>query len=517
MHKSHVFFAFLIAFVVGVFAGSYFDISNQLALWLIFPAAIAVLLMWKRSWLVVLSGLCLIFFVGGILRFNDVHSEKSLLVNFSEDVPLVQGKPVDIQVSLYGYIDSEVVAKNENQSFSLKVKAIEAEGRITNTNENVLITTNLYPRYKYGQSLKVSGSPPKIPENFNDFDYRSYLKKDGIFTTLRYPSIQLAQVSEGQSGEQFDILIYQTVWENIKIPVFRKIFATKVAFEKSLGRSVAEPNASYISGILLGTRSQIPDDLQDDFAKTGTTHILAISGYNITIIGAIVAGLFMLFMRRQKAFWFTVLGIIAFVVLTGAQASVVRAAIMGVLVLLAQSAGRFYSIRNSIAFVGALMVFANPLVLRFDVGFQLSFMATLGLIYLAPLIKPYFKKLTEKYAFRETTVMTLSAQIMVLPLLIFYFKNISIVSLPTNILILPLVPFNMGLGFISGLLGILVPFLGQLVGYVAWVLSSLVIGIIQLFARVPLASIPVSASWAGVLIGYALIFWWMLGLKKSKE
>ncbi|MDP3954593.1 MAG: ComEC/Rec2 family competence protein [bacterium] len=512
MHKSHVFFYFLIAFVAGVFAGSYLDVSYELALWLMLPASIAVLIFWRRSWVVVLSGLCLIFFVGGVLRFNTVYSKDSILTKFSEDVPLVQGKPINIKVFLRGYIDGEVSIKENRQIFTFRVKQIETDGQLTDSNERVLITADIYPVYNFGQALEIFGSPPQVPENFDGFDYKSYLKKDRIFTVMRYPKIEIVE----KGVARFDLSGHQSLWEKFITPVFGQIFKFKKSFEDSIARSVSEPNASYISGILLGSRSQIPEDLKNDFAITGTTHILAISGYNITIVGAIVAGFFMLFMRRQKAFWLTVLGIIVFTILTGAQASVVRASIMGVLILLAQSAGRFYSIRNSIAFAGALMVFANPLVLRFDVGFQLSFMATLGLIYLAPLIEPYFKKIPAKYALRETAVMTISAQLMVLPLLIFYFKNISLVSLPANILILPMVPFNMLLGFITGLAGIATPFLGVFIGNFAWALSSVVLGIIKLFARVPFASIPASLNWAGVTVGYALILWWMIKLKKQK-
>ena len=509
MHKSEIFFYFLIAFAAGIFAGSYFDVGNELALWLMAPAAITVLISWRRSWQIVLAGLCLIFFIGGVLRFNAVFARSSILTRFHQDVPLVQGNPVKIPMVLRGYIDGEVSVKNDKQSFVFRVKQIQAEGRLTTTDEKVLITVNLYPKYDYGQTLEIFGPPPELPENFDGFDYISYLKKDGIFTTSRYPEIKPLT----ESSENFDITTHQSTWERVRVSIFKNIFAVKKSFENSLGRSIAQPNAAYISGILLGSRAQIPENLEESFAKTGTTHILAISGFNIAIVAAIISGVFLIFMRRQKAFWFSVAGIFLFAILTGAQASVVRASIMGVLVLLAQSAGRFYSIRNSIAFAGAVMVFANPMVLRFDVGFQLSFMATLGLIYVAPLIEPYFSKLPKKYALRNTTVMTFSAQLMVLPLLIFYFKNLSLVSLPANILILPLVPINMLLGFIAGLAGMVLPILGQIIGYAAWLSSSIVIGIVSLFSKPSFASIPVSFNWAGVAVGYGLILWWVSKLR----
>ena len=272
--------------------------------------------------------------------------------------------------------------------------------------------------------------------------------------------------------------------EKLKMDVYGVIFSIKNNFESAVARSIPEPNASFINGILLGSRQNIPDDLKEAFNETGTTHILAISGYNIMIISwAVLTGL-VIFFRRKTAFWLSVITICAFVVLTGASASVVRAAVMGLLLLFAQGYGRLYSPKNSIVFTGAAMVYFNPFVLKFDIGFQLSFAAILGLMYLYPYLNSKLNKVPKLGTLKEITLMTLSAQIAVAPFLIYYFNNFSLVSLPVNVLILPFIPAAMFVGFISGLAGMAFLPLGQAVGWFAWAITTYQIETVKLFAKI---------------------------------
>jgi competence protein ComEC len=185
---------------------------------------------------------------------------------------------------------------------------------------------------------------------------------------------------------------------------------------------------------------------------------------------------------------------------------------MGVLVLLAQREGRLSDPRNALVLTGALMIFISPRILRYDIGFQLSFAATIGLIYAAPLIKRYFEKLPSFFNFRETFVMTLSAQFFVLPLLLYYFKNLSLVSLPANIIVLPLIPFAMLLGALTGVAGLILPFLGRLVGYFAWLVSAFELGVIKLFAKPSWAAVSVRFNWYAVILAYVVIVGFLIWL-----
>jgi competence protein ComEC len=186
---------------------------------------------------------------------------------------------------------------------------------------------------------------------------------------------------------------------------------------------------------------------------------------------------------------------------------------MGGLVLLANNSGRIYNPKNSLTLAAFLMVLANPMILRYDVGFQLSFFATLGIIYVAPLLSPYFKKIPNRFNFKETFLMTFSAQLMVLPLLLFYFHNFSLVALPVNIIILPFIPLAMALGFFTGLGGLIWSKLGLIIGALAWLVSSLVLLIVKFFAHLPFASFQVPFSWPVLILSYAIVIWFLHYLK----
>ncbi|OGM95979.1 MAG: hypothetical protein A3B86_01840 [Candidatus Yanofskybacteria bacterium RIFCSPHIGHO2_02_FULL_38_22b] len=443
-HKSQVFFYLLSAFIGGVLLASLFNFSQTL-IWVTLVVVVGVVMLAGENKLALLVVAMIVFLIVGAVRFNQFDLSKNSLE-----------KLVGQKVVLTGYIDSEPETKESIQRFVLKT------GK-----ERVLVTASSYPKREFGDFIEVQGKL-ELPQNFSeDFDYITYLKKDGIKLILFFPEIETA----GKTQLDFS--------ENIKLNIYRKIFAVKEKFEKAINLSIPEPNASFINGILLGSRQNIPDDLKEAFNKTGTTHVLAISGYNIMIISeAILLGLIWFF-RRRVAFWISVAVIILFVILTGASASVVRAALMGLLLSFANGYGRLYDQKNSIILAGAAMVWINPFVLVFDIGFQLSFAAVLGLIYLYPQIDSKLYKLPKFGNLKEITLMTLSAQIAVAPLLIYYFGNFSLISLPTNVLILPFIPIAMLTGFLVGLVGIVSPLAGQIIGYVAWAISTYQIEVVN--------------------------------------
>lgn len=270
--------------------------------------------------------------------------------------------------------------------------------------------------------------------------------------------------------------------------------------EQTISRALPEPQASFMAGLLLGARRNIPKNLLDSFATTGTTHIIALSGYNITIIAAALASIFnFLTLAKKQSFWLAMAAIIFFVWLTGFQVSLIRAAIMGILTLFALTSGRLYSIHNALALAGALMILFDPFILLHNISFQLSFLATLGIVWLFPI----FSRLG------ETLGTTLSAQIMVMPLITYYFGNLSLISPLANLLILPLIPLTMLFGFILVLGSFLWSSLAWLLAAPAWLLLTLEIKIIELLATAPFASLRLSPFGRGwlLLLYLALIVW----------
>jgi len=426
---------------------SFFDFSKSLVPVILIIAISVILLSGLKNRPAILISFLLVTFAIGGWRFSIFSKAENNLDKFTGQ-----------EVVLTGYVDDEPKIDGNIQRF-----AFNSDGT------KILVTTSAYPRYKFGDNIKVIGEL-ELPKNFTDFDYVAYLKKDGIRTTLFFPEIT-----------KFDDDLSLGFREGLRTTLYKRIFLLKDAFQNAVNGSVSEPNAAFINGILLGSRQNIPDDLREAFNRTGTTHILAISGYNIMIISwAVLSGLIWFF-KRRTAFWISVGIIVLFVILTGASASVVRAAMMGLLLSFANGYGRLYDQKNSIILAGGVMVYHNPFVLVFDIGFQLSFAAVLGLIYLYPYVDSKLYKVPRLGDFKELFLMTLSAQIAVAPLLVYYFKNFSIVSLPANILILPFVPVSMSVGFITGLAGMIYLPLGQLLGHVAWAITSYQIQVVKLF------------------------------------
>ncbi len=477
MHKSQLFFWLLAGFLVGVFAASFLNF-NQVFIYVGLITAIGLIGVFgynkgfNKNML--LAGFIVLALLFGVIRFNSADFGKDSIDVF---VDLKAGQK-NIEVVVNGYIDNEPVVKGDKAELVLRAKELISGNKTIRINDKILITTNSFPRFNYGDMISVKGALQK-PNNFTpstssgraDFDYVTYLKKEGIRTTMFYPDISTSP--ELKLGRV----------EKLKIRTYRTIFAAKSNFELSVSKTVSEPNASFINGILLGSRQNISDEINNAFNETGTTHVLAISGYNIMIISwAVLMGL-VYFFRRRIVFWLSVAVIIMFVILTGASASVVRAAIMGLLLSFANGYGRIYNPKNSIILAGAVMVWLNPFALVFDIGFQLSFAAVLGLIYLYPKINNKLKNLPKLGALKEITLMTVSAQIAVAPLLIYYFKNFSLVSLPTNVLILPFLPAAMFLGFLSGLAGMAFLPLGQIVGWFAWAITTYQIEVVKIFSN----------------------------------
>lgn len=510
MHKSQILGFLLLAFLLGTATASAVAVSGG---WLLVSLGVSFVCMVVAGYSALrkeeklsrqktfVAGLILLFFIAGAYRFSVADSERSVLDQF---VGLeAGGKPVEL--IFRGYGEGEVVKNNFRSNFNFRIKQIVTPKFIIPVNERILVQTELTQAVQLGDQLEIASSL-SAPTNTSEFDYVMYLKKQGIRAIAR-PS----KVSPLQKSLPLGII------ERARLAVFRPVFHFKDAFEKAVAASVPAPNSAYINGILLGTRQAIPDSLRQDFNRTGTSHVLAISGYNITLVAETLLGILLWHWRRQKAILISIAGIAVFAVMTGASASVVRAAVMGAILLIASGIGRLSDARNAILLTATAMVAANPFLLVFDVGFQLSFAAVLGLVYLYPSLHGRFGGAGEAGGIRETALMTLAAQVAVLPLLVGYFKTISLFSLPANILILPLMPAVMLLGFVSGVAGMMLPIAGKILGLAAWAVSEYQLLVVRSFSHLPGSSVEVSISWFVVLAVYICMGYAFWRLKKTDD
>ncbi|MGH2582624.1 MAG: ComEC/Rec2 family competence protein [Anaerolineales bacterium] len=314
---------------------------------------------------------------------------------------------------------------------------------------------------------------------FEDLSYRDYLARQGIHSQM--PLAAADRIASGQGN-----------------PLWAALYALRSRSLQTIYRIYPDPEASLFAGILLGEESGISDRLKIAFNNTGTRHIVAISGFNISII----AGLFLATLTRwlgiRRGIWLAATGVVLYTLLVGAEASVVRAAIMGVIALAARQVGRQQFALNTLAFSAGLMALINPLVI-WDVGFQLSFAATLGLILFADPMEQGLDAILAKRVSKETQnrvsgpiyeyfLLTTAAQITTLPLLLYHFERFSFVSLPANMLILWAQPAVMIVGGFSVIFGLVSTTLGQLIGFIGWPFAAYTIRIVEILA--PLASAP---------------------------
>ncbi len=411
------------------------------------------------------------------------------------------------------------------QTFILKAKIIEepdereAKTRLivseNKTGTKILISTERFPKYNLGDEIKVTGKLAK-PANFlttigKEFDYQNYLATSEIYYQMFSPQIELLKTGG--------------------VSLTGLLIGIKNNFLTALAKVLPEPQNSLMGGLVLGLKSGLGTEIENNFRRTGLSHMIVLSGYNITIISAgIMSALF--FLPRIISFGGGIIGIILFILMVGSGASAVRAATMAILALLARGYGRLYDAGLALIIAGFFMVVWNPRLLVFDFGFQLSFLATLGIIFLAPVIEDFLCFLPQVWTrlgspninivnlkpknkmekgFRELVATTLGAQIMVFPWILYKMGNLSIVGLLANIIVLPIVPIAMFFGFITGALGIISTTVSMPFAYISHFLLSYILFAAEKFAQIPFASLELkNFPLVLVLLVYILILVFLL-------
>lgn len=330
------------------------------------------------------------------------------------------------------------------------------------------------PIWQYGDLVELHGKLETPPDDDDNFSYKEYLSQRNIYSIMRYPHIQLVERGGGD-------------------PLYRAIINLRIIFYERIKNLLPQPEAALVTGIVLGNETDIPEDVQENFRDTGTSHIIAISGFNI----AILAGLFTyicnrLFRNIWKSLFSTIILIGMYTILVGSDPPVVRAAIMGCVGLFGRIIGRKQSGATSLFFVAAIMCFFNPNLL-WDISFQLSFTATFGLIYLSDRLMNCFIQITTKIFSEDTArrlsqpvgeyfLFTIAAQITTLPIIVLNFHRFSINSIFANILILPAQPPIMTLGGIMAAFSLCLPGIAKLFAHLVWIPTAYTIHMVEWIA-----------------------------------
>lgn len=394
-----------------------------------------------------------------------------------------------------GFFIGTVVKEPEIKNGSTKLTIKTETGKI-------LVSTGNYPQYFYGDVLKIEGESEE-PKVFDEFNYKNYLAKEGIYAVSYWPKIEISERDK----------------EN---PIFGAILKFKNRTTDTIEKIMPFPEVSLLEGIILGNKQIFSEDLKNSLNITGTSHIVAISGMNIVIISEIMMFvLIALGLWRKHAFWFVLVLIFLFILMVGAPASAVRAGIMGAILLYAQKIGRISNASRIMVFAAAIMLVFNPLLLRYDVGFQLSFLAVFGLIYIKPILDELILRKIKKEeldGLLQIITTTMAAQIAVLPVLVYNFGRISFISPITNILIVPFITFLtiIGLIFIAGTM--ILGFLGKILLWPAYFGIAYVLKIIDWFSKIPWAAKEIQNIHWLFLIGYYVLLIGAIWLfKRSKK
>ncbi|MES2931454.1 MAG: ComEC/Rec2 family competence protein [Patescibacteria group bacterium] len=449
-----------LGFTGGLLCRSFFFFPWQVLVFALLLSGIFVLA-WMHARRV-LYGACAVALLGVAIGAGRVMLAPSSL-------PETFASRIGTEVVLEGVVSREPDIRETTQRVTIKV---EDSGERT----NALAIAPLYPEIEYGSRVAIRGTLA-YPEPFETdtgrtFRYDRFLAKEGIFALVESASIDTIAPREGITS-----LITQTLLNG------------KHQFQEGLARAIPEPGASLANGLLTGGKQGLGPKLLDAFIVTGLVHIVVLSGYNVMIVAEGVMRSLSFLPRRGSAIAAGIT-IALFVLAAGAGAASVRAGLMAGLALVARATGRTYAVVRALLVVAVLMLFMNPLLLAFDPGFQLSFVATLGLILLAPILEARFTKIRSAF-WRELLAATLAAQIAVLPLLLFQTGLFSLVSIPANLLVLPFVPLAMLLAALAGGIGMVLPALAPFAGLPAHAVLSFIIWIAEFASTLPVASVAV--------------------------
>jgi competence protein ComEC len=401
------------------------------------------------------------------------------------------------EVHLRGVIRDDPDLRDTSQQFAISIDGIERRGEWRHASGGALVRAGLLPRYRAGDVVELDGaleSPPQL----DGFDYAEYLARRDIRSVMQYPQVRVVGHDD------------PPLYRRLTLEVRRKL-------SHGLALALPEPHASLAQGVLLGERSALPPDLIEDLNVTNTSHLVVVSGGNVVLVSSFVTLAFAWLVGRRRALWLSIAAVLAYAALVGLSPPVVRATIMGLLLVVAQLSGRRTDGFTSIALAGALMTAHDPGVIR-DVSFQLSFAATAGIVWLASPIRDRVidgigwllrRDEVPRWAgalIAEPLAVTVAAIIATTPLLALNFERVSLVAIPVNMLVVPAFPIILLCSAVAAVGG-LIPYAHLVLAAPAYAALTYWIAVARWFAALPSAatSIPNYDSTAALATYAALL------------
>jgi competence protein ComEC len=482
------------AWVLGIYLGSIYNLPLAWSLTGLLPVAFIFFFKRYRKYAALAAaGLATLFLAAFYYPIGINQDNRIISYNNQADLEII------------GSVAAQPEIHDKIAHIELSVQGIKTNSNWEQIKGKVLVYVSRYPEYRYGDILRFKGKL-ESPPHFADFDYQAYLEKEGIYSIMRFPSVELIQRDTGAKPLEW-------------------IYTLRIKLSQVLAKVLPEPQSSLAQGIILGIRSTIPDTLKTSLSLTGTAHLLAISGINLSIIAGILitVGLWIFGRRYYIYVWLALFIIWFYAIITGIQPPVIRSAIMASIFLLAELLGRQKNAFVALAFSAAIMVGITPQIL-WNVSFQLSFLAMMGLIFITPPVQHLLRKAV--YAVmgeaglqvKITTIVTDSlavtsgALIAVWPIIAYYFGIVSFIGPVATLLIAPSLPIIIILGAITAATGLFSLAVAQIIGWSAWLFLSYMIWLVNAFAAWPMAAVnvehihkvifPVYYSAAGLAVIY---------------
>ncbi|MFW0870841.1 MAG: ComEC/Rec2 family competence protein [Patescibacteria group bacterium] len=464
--------------------------------------AVAFLLDFAPALLVLIIG---IIFLGGYQYYQNKLNISLLVIwtlvalfGFLRTLILIdshQVHPLDVKIGSDVVFEAIVVRERE-----VREQYVQLVASPIGFDTQILLRVNHYPEIRYGDRIQISGMLDS-PEGFRGedgryFDYKNYLLQLGIRYEMNFPDVVFIEGGQGNF-------------------VMHILLDIKQSFVNALKAHLSEPHASLASGLLVGAKEAMGERLLIDFRNTGIIHIVVLSGYNISL----VAGFFMYilgYLNTRVAAVIGSLAILFFALMTGAGATVVRASLMAFLVIIARLTGNYAEVIRMLFLAAFLMLLYNPMLLLYSPSFQLSFVATYGLIILAPYIERWFVWVPNPKGapIRELISATVATQIMVLPLILYMMGDFATYAPLVNFLVLASVPYAMMSSFALGVVSMFVPAFASLFSIPAFILLEYELIVVDFFARMPGVVFqipPFSFVWVAVAyLLYLIVAWYYI-------
>ncbi len=361
-------------------------------------------------------------------------------------------------------IDGTVVAEVQTTSYGQRIEVGDLSVADEFTDGKLLVYAEAYPVVSYGDSI-VFNCQPELPEPIESFHYDKYLRSQGILAICFRP--QYLDLQSSETG------------------IISTLLSIKRVIVDRLAMIVPEPHASFLSGLLFGGSSALSADLKDDFSKTGTSHILAASGFNVSLFSmTFLYWITHTALGRRKGAYLTAGLLLVYVLIAGASPAIVRAGLMGSLTLIGFLIHRKPYMPNVLLLALSLMLLQNPLLLFDDVGFQLSFVATAAMLLYATRMEKKCTFIPETLALRKSFSASIVAIIATFPITLWHFGTASLTAPIVNLLVLPLVPILMAITGIAIIAGFLNVFLGTMMAVPAFAISSVLLHLVTWFGSI---------------------------------